>query len=130
MSMKVLIVDDNDSVRKLLRDLCLEAGHTAVLANTGQEAWELLDRGEEFELIISDNDMPEMTGVELLQRVRGGSRTADIPFILMSGNRVVSDNDPTLLEEICTELGAMFLPKPFSIHALFSVLGVGVELCD
>jgi len=128
--MRILVVDDSEDVRLLVEDVVGQSGHTAVLAENGREAWELLERGEEFSLIVSDNDMPEMTGVELLQRVRGGSRTADIPFILMSGNRVVSDNDPTLLEEICTELGAMFLPKPFSIHALFSVLGVGVELCD
>jgi len=128
--MRVLVAEDNRHVLKMIEDILMDAGHIPVLASNGQEAWELLDRGEEFNLIISDYNMPEMTGVELLQRVRENARTIDIPFVLISGRVTISDADPTLLENVCINLDATFLPKPFPLPALLSMLGVGVELCD
>ena len=122
--MRVLVVDDSEDVRLLVEDVVEQSGHTVVLVENGREAWELLGRDEEFGLIISDNDMPEMTGVELLQRMRGDSRTAGVPFILMSGN------DPVPLKEICARHSAHFVGKPFSIFALLALLGVGVEVAD
>ena len=126
--MRILVVDDRGDNRMLVEDVVEQSGHTAVTATNGQEAWELLDRGEKLDLIISDNDMPKMTGVELLQRVRADARTAGIPFILMSGNRVVSDDDQTLLEDVCARYGAMFLQKPFSVFRLMAMFGVGLEI--
>src|SRR3989344_3643976 len=120
--MKIVVVDDDKDVRHLLEDVVEQSGPTAVLASNGREAWELLDRGEKFDFIISDNDMPEMDGVELLQRVRGNSRTAGIPFIL------VSAGDPVPLKEICAKHSADFLPKPFSVFTLLAMLNVGVEV--
>ncbi|OHA91692.1 MAG: hypothetical protein A2665_01960 [Candidatus Zambryskibacteria bacterium RIFCSPHIGHO2_01_FULL_46_30] len=127
--MRILIVDDSEGIRLSVEDIVGHAGHSAVVASNGREAWELLGQGE-FDLIISDNAMPERSGVELLKMVRAGARTTHIPFVLMSGDRVVSKDNPTSLEDVCAKFGATFLYKPFPLHALFSVLGVGVELCD
>ena len=126
--MRILVVDDRGDNRMLVEDVVEQSGHTAVTATNGREAWELLDRGEKLDLIISDNDMPKMTGVELLRRMRADARTAGIPFILMSGNRVVSDDDQTLLEDVCARYGAMFLQKPFSVFRLMAMFGVGLEI--
>lgn len=120
--MRVLVVDDSEDVRHLLEDVVGQAGHTPVLAENGREAWELLDKGGKFGFIISDNDMPEMTGVELLEWVRLDGRTVDVPFILMSAG------DPVPLKKICDKHSARFLPKPFSIFALLALLDVGVEI--
>ncbi len=120
--MRVLVVDDSEDVRHLLEDVVDQAGHTPVLVGNGREARELLDQGGKFGHIVSDNDMPEMTGVELLEWVRGNSQTAGIPFILISAG------DPVPLKEICAKHSADFLPKPFSIFALLALLDVGVEI--
>jgi len=126
--MRILVVDDREDSRMLIKDVVEQSGgHTAVLAENGREAWELLDRGG-IGYIVSDKDMPEMSGVELLKLVRRDSRTAGIPFILMSGYRVVSDNDPTPLEDVCAQFGATFLPKPFSIFRLLALIDVGMEM--
>ena len=124
--MRILVVDDREVNRMLIKDVVEQSGHTAVLAENGREAWELLDRGG-IGYIVSDKDMPEMSGVELLKLVRGDSRTAGIPFILMSGNRI-SSADQTPLEDVCAQFGATFLPKPFSIFRLIALLDVGMEL--
>ena len=122
--MRVLVAEDSEDVRFVVESMLQHGGHTAVLASDGREAWELLNQGEIFDLIISDKDMPRMTGIEFLQRVRVDSRMADVPFILMSGERVVSDDDPTPLEEVCARHDATFMPKPFSLDGLLALLGV------
>ena len=126
--MRVLVVDDSEDVRLLVKDIVEQSGHTAVAASNGREAWELLDRGGKFSFIISDNNMPEMTGVELLQRLRADARTASIPFILMSGGRVVSDDDPTPLEDVCARYSAHVMKNPFSVFSLLAMFGVGMEM--
>ena len=120
--MRILVVDDSEDVRLLVEDVVGQSGHTAVLAENGREAWELLERGEEFSLIVSDHDMPEMSGVELLQRMRLDGRTAGLPFILMSAG------DPVPLKEICAKHSAHFVGKPFSVFRLLAMFGVGIEM--
>ena len=110
--MKILLAEDNNLLREMLGCLFQENGdHSVVLAANGREAWELLEKGERFDYIISDYNMPEMTGIELLKMVRANTRTIDVPFVLMSGDRVVSGDDPTPLGEVCTKYGAHFLDK-------------------
>lgn len=121
--MRVLLVEDDAFQRELLECTFVEAGHTVVLTEDGQEAWELLDRGDEFDLVLSDRDMPRMDGLELLRRVRTGSRTAAITFVLTSGSDVVSLDDSTPLKVACAKYGASFIEKPFSLAKLDAILG-------
>ncbi|KKT14791.1 MAG: hypothetical protein UW76_C0018G0008 [Parcubacteria group bacterium GW2011_GWF2_44_8b] len=113
--MRILVVEDDDMVRNLVEEVLHEARHTAVLVSNGQEAGELLDRGEKFDHIISAG----MNGAELLRRVRGDSQTAGVPFILMSGA------DPAPFKEVCARYSAEFLAKPFSIDGLLALVGAG-----
>ena len=120
--MIVLVAEDDRLVREMLDDILREEGHVAVLASNGREAWVLLNKEEKFDLVISDNDMSEMGGIELLQQVRANPRTADTPFILMSGDVFLSWDNQTPLEEVCGNLGATFLEKPFSLDRLLYLL--------
>lgn len=120
--MRILVAEDYESVREMVGGLIREVGHTPVLTCNGREAWELLNRGERFDLVLSDNDMPEVSGLELLRQVRADARTAGIPFVLMSSDSVVSPNDRTPLVDVCAKLGARFLEKPFPINKLLSLL--------
>ncbi|KKT13875.1 MAG: Response regulator receiver protein [Parcubacteria group bacterium GW2011_GWC1_43_30] len=90
---KVLVVDDTESVAVSIAMILNDGRYDVVTASNGREAWELLNRGEKFDVIISDYNMPKMNGIGLLLNVRNDSRqeVVDIPFILMSGNRAVSD---------------------------------------
>ncbi|MEJ6473720.1 response regulator [Pseudoalteromonas piscicida] len=82
-----LVVDDCLTVRNLVRNII----HTrlgsdkVLLANNGQHALQILD-SEKVDLIISDWNMPELNGEELLYQVRNHSKLKDIPFIMMTSN--------------------------------------------
>lgn len=79
----ILVVDDSHTVREMERRLLVRSGYTVSTAQNGQEAWNLL-RLNEYELLISDVDMPQMNGIELVARVRENPRLARMPIIILS----------------------------------------------
>jgi two-component system sensor histidine kinase and response regulator WspE len=79
----ILIVDDSHTVREMERRLLVRAGYRVTTAQNGQEAWNLL-RLNDYELLISDVDMPQMNGIELVTKVRDNPRLARMPVIILS----------------------------------------------
>lgn len=83
---KILYVDDDKQLRTLFLIAASRAGHDCLTVADGRAGLELIETGEKFDLIVSDNDMADMNGIELLQLVRNNPATADIPFVLFTGN--------------------------------------------
>lgn len=82
---KFLVVDDMKTVRKLVTMALKENGFANVFeAANGVEAWNLLNSESNIEVIISDWNMPEMTGIELLKKVRETPNLAKLPFIMLT----------------------------------------------
>lgn len=111
---KVLIVDDTKSIRMLLTT-CLELeGYESVTARNGQEAIEVFGR-EHIDLAFLDIKMPELSGTEVLRRVRGmGINT---PVVIMTAFATVKN----AVE--CTRLGAVaYLQKPFTADKVRNLL--------
>jgi two-component system sensor histidine kinase and response regulator WspE len=79
----ILVVDDSHTVREMERRLLVRSGYTVSAAQNGQEAWNLL-RLNEYDLLISDVDMPQMNGIELVTRVRANPRLGRMPVIILS----------------------------------------------
>ena len=79
----ILIVDDSHTVREMERRLLVRAGYQVTTAQNGQEAWNLL-RLNDYDLLISDVDMPQMNGIELVTKVRDNPRLARMPVIILS----------------------------------------------
>jgi CheY-like chemotaxis protein len=78
----ILIVDDNP-IQAVTRRLILEKAHfPVVLAGSGAEALEKFDSGEQFGMVITDHCMPEMSGPELVQKLREKST---LPIVVLSG---------------------------------------------
>ncbi|MDO9183845.1 MAG: response regulator [Bacteriovorax sp.] len=87
--LKVMVVDDISSFRDIITKILTELGIILIVeASTGLEAWEkiaLESKGvEKFDLVISDINMPKMSGMDLLKNIREFNRTAKLPFILVS----------------------------------------------
>jgi two-component system sensor histidine kinase and response regulator WspE len=80
---RLLVVDDSHTVREMERRLLARAGYSVSTAQNGQEAWNLL-RLNEYDLLISDVDMPQMNGIELVTRVRSNPRLSRLPVIILS----------------------------------------------
>ncbi|HWE84462.1 MAG TPA: response regulator [Terracidiphilus sp.] len=79
----ILVVDDSHTVREMERRLLVRSGYTVSTAQNGQEAWNLL-RLNDYDLLISDVDMPQMNGIELVARARENPRLARLPIIILS----------------------------------------------
>ncbi len=83
MSEKILIVDDNPSVLKLLNISLTKAGYNIIEAENGEEAFEVANENLP-DLIISDIMMPQMDGLELCWMIRENSKIPMVPFIFLT----------------------------------------------
>ena len=107
---KVLVVDDEAQIRKVLTRHLEKEGYAVNTAQDGSEALELI-RKDPPDLVISDLKMPEMTGVQLLEEIR--KFAPQLPFILLS-----SAATPEEVER-ARQLGISdYIPKPFDFDDL------------
>ncbi len=82
--LKILTVDDFFSMRRIVKNLLKDLGYDEVLeADDGSTAWKTLEE-QKVDFIISDWNMPKMTGLDLLKKVRADARTKGIPFLMVT----------------------------------------------
>ena len=80
---RVLVVDDSLTVRELQRKLLGNRGYDVAVAVDGMDGWNAL-RGDDFDLLITDIDMPRMDGIELVTLVRRDQRLQSLPVMVVS----------------------------------------------
>jgi two-component system chemotaxis response regulator CheY len=81
---KVLVVDDFATMRRIIRNLLQDLGFTNVAeADDGKTAWPMLQNGS-FDLLITDWNMPGMPGLDLLKAVRADARLAKLPVLMLT----------------------------------------------
>ena len=112
-SIRILIVDDFDTMQKIIRNILIDLGYTnLVFATDGERASKILS-DEKIDLIISDWNMPRMTGVELLKYVRKTPSLAKIPFIMVTAE----GEKEHILEAIQAKVD-QYIIKPFTPRML------------
>ncbi|CAL9126868.1 unnamed protein product [Musa textilis] len=103
----VLAVDDSSVDRAVIAKLLRSSKYRVTAVDSAKKALELLGTETNVNMIITDYSMPEMTGYELLKRVKESPKLREIPVVIMS-----SENDPDKINR-CLEDGAEdFLLKP------------------
>ncbi len=116
--MTVLIVDDfltmRRIVRKILRDLQFE---NIIEAEDGSAAVEVLSTNK-VDLIVSDWNMPKMTGIELLKHVRSQESTKDLPFLMVTAEA----QKENIVEAVKAKV-SNYIVKPFTAATLEEKLG-------
>ncbi|MEA3244966.1 MAG: protein kinase [Gemmatimonadota bacterium] len=118
---RILVVDDSDAPRRMLKQLVGRLGHDVTEASGGHAAFGIATQ-EAIDLVISDIEMPEGDGFELLQRLKADERTRDVPVIMVSGL------DDTASVVRCIEAGADdHIPKPFDAVLLRARLRSSLE---
>jgi two-component system cell cycle sensor histidine kinase/response regulator CckA len=106
----VLLVEDEPMVRAVAERALTRHGYTVVTADNGEEALEVIARGEPIDLLVSDVVMPVMDGPTMVREAR--KTMPELPILFMSGYAE---------EQLRDSLGvdnAQFLPKPFSVQDL------------
>jgi two-component system chemotaxis sensor kinase CheA len=88
---KVLVVDDQFTVRELQRSILSASGYRVEVACDGREALNALDTKDPFELVVTDLQMPEMDGLELLAAIRADPDRASLPVVIVTSRG--SDED-------------------------------------
>jgi two-component system chemotaxis response regulator CheY len=114
----LLIVEDSAATRALIRNAIESIGEdlTTVEAATGFEALKLLPTGE-FDLIITDINMPDINGLELISFVKTNPRYSGIPLVIVTTERSEEDKERGLA------LGASaYVTKPFKAEELQEVI--------
>ena len=112
-NLKVLIVDDQQSMRGLTRHCLREIGVSQVTdAKSGEEALKVLSE-KNFDLIISDWNMDGISGLELLTKIRGNPIIKKLPFIMATGERNKAQ------VKLAIDAGVNnYIVKPFSVADL------------
>lgn len=109
-SRRILVVEDDEIIRAIVAHAIAQAGYDVDTAENGEQGWAAL-KAREYDLLITDNNMPCLTGLELVQMLRSASMT--LPVILASGG--TSRVDPSL------RITAT-LPKPFFTDQLLKIV--------
>ena len=118
MKRKILVVDDEDVIRKFLRIQLSKWGFEVREASDGQQAIEALGR-DHFDLLVCDILMPRKNGWEVLKEVKSNPRTSEIPVIVLTAK----NEDPDMFKGY--DLGAnYYMTKPFTK----SQLAYGIKL--
>jgi two-component system chemotaxis response regulator CheY len=122
--MKVLVVDDSSTMRRIIVNTLARLGYKDVVQGAdGVEAWEAMQANPDIGVVITDWNMPNMNGLELVKKIRAEEKYADIPIIMVTteGGKA----------EVITALKAgvnNYIVKPFTPQVLKeklqAVLGV------
>jgi DNA-binding NtrC family response regulator len=117
---RVLLVDDQPELRRLFRRSLVRAGHEVIEAVNGRVALRLMPDGN-FDVVISDVRMPDMSGVELLQAIR--LHDPDLPVLLVSGSP-----DLETAKQAAAYGAAEYLLKPVALDKLRVCAEKAIEL--
>ena len=112
---KIMVVDDERGIRYLLEDALAGEGYEVTLAENGRDCLRQMEE-QEFDLLITDMDMPEVDGMDLLRMMKRKGRTEMV--IVMSGHDVHEHRfyAPDLPPVLCR------LQKPFKVEGLLDVI--------
>ncbi len=113
MSRKVLVVDDSASVRQQVRLALDEAGFETIDAIDGIDGLNKLAEHPDLSLVICDVNMPNMDGLEMLEKARKQAATSDIPIVMLT-----TEGQPGMIERAKQAGAKGWIVKPFKPHLL------------
>ena len=112
--MKILVVDDSSTMRRIIKNTLARLGYKDIIEGAdGVEAWDALQNNPDTEVVITDWNMPNMNGLELVKKIRAQEKYKDMPIIMVTteGGK----------KEVITALKAgvnNYIVKPFTPQVL------------
>ena len=124
--MKLLVVDDSSTMRRIIKNTLSRLGYKDILEGAdGVEGRNQMDSNPDIEMLITDWNMPEMNGLELVKKVRADARFADVPIIMVTTEGGKG--------EVITALKAgvnNYIVKPFTPQVLKEKLGAVMGVAE
>ena len=112
-NMRVLVVDDFSTMRMIVKNILRQLGFNNVVeADDGTTAWEILNK-DNIQFIVSDWNMPKMTGIDLLRKVRASEEFADIPFLMVTAEA----QQENIIEAVQAKV-SNYIVKPFTADVM------------
>lgn len=112
-NMRVLIVDDFSTMRRIIKNILRQLGFNNVVeADDGTTAWDTLNK-DKIDFVISDWNMPQMTGIELLRKVRASEEFCDLPFLMVTAESLQEN----IIEAVQAKV-SNYIVKPFTAEVL------------
>ena len=124
--MKLVVVDDSSTMRRIIKNTLARLGYKDILeGEDGVKGWEVLDANPDVGMLITDWNMPEMNGLELVKKTRADERFKDLPIIMVTteGGKA----------EVITALKAgvnNYIVKPFTPQVLKEKLGAVMGVAE
>ena len=113
---RILVVEDNEKNMKLFRDVLSATGYRTLEATTGGEAVEMATEHAP-DLVLMDIQMPEMDGVEALQRLRSDARTASLRVLAVTAQAMRGDRERFLADGFDG-----YVSKPVNVRELIEIV--------
>ncbi len=118
----VLVVEDKETNRKLVRDVLQFGGYRVAEAETAEEGLRMVQERRP-DLILMDIHLPGMDGIEALKRLRADPATCDIPVIALTASAMPEEQGPILAAGFDG-----YETKPISVKHLVSVVSEGIAM--
>jgi two-component system chemotaxis response regulator CheY len=115
LNSRLLVIDDMSTMRKVVIKALKEIGFTDIQeAADGKLGWEVLQSSNPpIQLVISDWNMPNCTGLELLKQVRADAKLKKLPFVLLTAEAEADQVKEALIAGVTN-----YIIKPFSVEVL------------
>jgi two-component system chemotaxis response regulator CheY len=111
--MRILVVDDFSTMRRIIKNILRQLGFNNIIeADDGSTAWETLNK-DKIDFIISDWNMPNMPGIELLRKVRSSEEFAALPFLMVTAEA----QQENIIEAVQAKV-SNYIVKPFTAETL------------
>jgi two-component system chemotaxis response regulator CheY len=116
--MNILIVDDSRAIFSMVSQMLKEGGHESVWAEDGLMAIEVLEKNKTLELILLDWNMPNMNGLEFLEK-NIELKFTNLPIVMMT-----TENSPDKIKKALSLNAAEYIMKPFTKDILFNKISL------
>ncbi|HQO80913.1 MAG TPA: chemotaxis response regulator CheY, partial [Deltaproteobacteria bacterium] len=112
-NMKILVVDDFSTMRRIVKNILRQLNFNNIVeADDGSTALDILQK-DKIDMVVSDWNMPKMTGLELLKAVRGDDALKDIPFLMVTAEA----QQENIIEAVKSGV-SNYIVKPFTAETL------------
>ena len=117
MAKRILVVDDSDTVRQQVRSALSEGDFDILEAVDGLDGAKKIESGEQVDAVICDINMPNMTGLEMLERIKADGKNAELPVVMLT-----TEGQPALMKRAKAAGAKGWIVKPFKPQMLVAAV--------